>query len=66
MMKFNDIAKNVAHGVMVRLGTAAAIWLVAHGVPEDLVDQLITAIGIAGGLLFDIAVVLLLRRARTW
>lgn len=61
MMKFQDIAKNVASAVVVRLGTACAIWLVAHGIPEELVDQLVTAISVTVGLLFDLAMVLLLR-----
>lgn len=64
MVKFSDVAKNVATAIAVRLGTAAAVWLAAHGVPDDLVDQVATVVGVVGGLLFDLIMVFVLRRVR--
>lgn len=45
-----------------RLGTGFAVFLVAKGVPEDLASQVMTAVGVVGGLTLDVVASLVSRR----
>lgn len=40
--------------IIRRLGTAIAVYLASKGIPEDQIDQLMTAVGVVLGLAFDI------------
>lgn len=44
----------VAAPLLRRLGTALAVYLASKGAPADLLDQLLQALGIVAGLVFDI------------
>ena len=44
----------IAAPLLRRLGTALAVYLASRGAPADLLDQLLTAIGVVLGLAFDI------------
>lgn len=61
MLKVTEIGKAIATGVMVRLGTAISIWLLAHGVPEDLAEQAVQAVTVLVALCFDLGLAFLLR-----
>lgn len=61
MLKVTEIGKSIATGVMVRLGTALSIWLLAHGVPEDLAEQAVQALAVVIALAFDLGLAFLLR-----
>lgn len=50
-----EIVKSVAGPLGRRLGTAFAAYLLAREVPQDLADQLLTALGVVGGVTLDIA-----------
>lgn len=45
-----------------RVGTGFAVYLVAKGVPEDLVHRTITAAGVLAGLSLDVVTSILFRR----
>lgn len=49
------ILREGASAMSRRLGTAAAGMLIAQGIPEDLVTRLLVALGVVGGICFDIA-----------
>lgn len=46
-----------------RLGTGAAVWLVAQGIPDDLVQRTIVAGGVVAGIALDMATHFLSRRS---
>lgn len=50
----NRILRVVGGPILRRLGTALAVYLASKGIPEDQVDQLMTAVGVVLGLAFDI------------
>lgn len=51
-----SIAKKALPVVATRAGTAVAAYLVALGIPDDLVQQTVVAAGVLGALIFDIAI----------
>ncbi|UIB81428.1 hypothetical protein [Flyfo microvirus Tbat2_108] len=59
-----SVAKEMLAPLARRVGTVCAALLVAKGVPADTAGQTIAAVGIAGGLIFDIAVIMIHRRGR--
>lgn len=59
-----SVAKDMVTPLARRLGTMTAALLVAKGVPADTAGQTLAAVGIAGGLLFDVMVILIHRRNR--
>lgn len=59
-----SVAKDMITPLAKRVGTVVAALLVAKGVPADTAGQTLAAIGIAGGLVFDVAVILIHRRNR--
>lgn len=50
------IGRNIAAPIGQRMGTAVAAYLLAHDIPGEMVQQFLTALGVVGGLAFDIAV----------
>ena len=61
---FLEIGRNVAAPMGRRLGTALAAYLLAQGIPQDMVDQFVLAVGVAGALALDLATAYVTRRAR--
>lgn len=63
-----DVIKQVIKGalgpVARRVGTAFAAYLLAQGIPADTAEQLLTALGVVGGLSLDIALSLWRDKAR--
>lgn len=49
-----EIVRVVAAPLGRRLGTAFAVYLIAKGVPQDVAEQLLTALGVVAGLSADI------------
>lgn len=49
-----EIGRNVAAPIGRRLGTALAAYLLAQGIPQDLANQVLLALGVIGGLTFDV------------
>lgn len=49
-----EIGRNIAAPLGRRLGTALAAYLLAQGIPQDLTDQFLLALGVVGGLTIDI------------
>lgn len=60
-----EIGRNVATPLARRLGTALAAYLLAQGIPQELADQLLLALGVAGGLAMDIAAHYVTQRRRS-
>jgi len=60
-MDLKILATNFGAALAMRLGTMGAVWLMANGVPQSLAEQLATAVGVLGGILFDIVVTLFLK-----
>lgn len=52
----SDLVRKVAMPVLERAGGVAAIWFIAHGIDDPLVDQTVAALVGAGGLLLDLLV----------
>ena len=61
---FLEIGRNVAAPMGRRLGTALAAYLLAQGIPQDMVDQFVLAVGVAGALALDLATAYVTRRVR--
>lgn len=61
MLKLTEIGKAIATGVTVRIGTAFSIWLLAHGVPEDLAEQAVQAVAVVIAFAIDLGLAYLLR-----
>lgn len=40
--------------ILRRLGTALAVYLASKGAPAEILDQLLTALGVVLGLAFDV------------
>lgn len=59
-----SVAKEMLAPLAKRVGTIIAALLISKGVPADAAGQTIAAVGIAGGLVFDAAVILIHRRNR--
>lgn len=59
--EFVEIGRRIAVGLIARCGTAAAVWLAAYGIPQELIDQLQASVVIMAGLLFDLAMVLIFK-----
>lgn len=49
-----EIGRNIAAPLGRRLGTALAAFLLAQGIPQDLANQVLLALGVVGGLAFDV------------
>lgn len=47
-----------------RLGTAVAAYLVASGLPADAAQQVLVALGILGGVAWDVSISVLTRKDR--
>ena len=50
-----EIVKSIAGPLGRRVGTAFAAYLLARGVPQDLADQMLMALGVVGGVTLDVA-----------
>ena len=61
---FLEIGRNVAAPMGRRIGTALAAYLLAQGIPQDLVDQLVLAVGVSGALALDVLSAYVTRRVR--
>lgn len=61
---FLEIGRNVAAPMGRRLGTALAAYLLAQGIPQDMVDQFVLAVGVVGALALDLATAYVTRRDR--
>lgn len=61
MITAREIGATFTKSVVSRLGTVFAVWLLAHGVPDDVVEQFVQALAVISGLLVDIGLVLLFR-----
>ena len=61
---FLEIGRNFAAPMGRRLGTALAAYLLAQGIPQDMVDQFVLAVGVAGALALDLATAYVTRRVR--
>lgn len=48
-----EIGRNIAAPMGRRIGTALAAYLLAQGIPQDMADKLLLAIGVAGGIAMD-------------
>ena len=48
-----EISRNIAAPMGRRIGTALAAYLLAQGIPQDMADKLLLAIGVAGGVALD-------------
>ncbi|KGE02477.1 hypothetical protein JL39_02835 [Rhizobium sp. YS-1r] len=57
LMKMIDrkLVMLVVGPILRRVGTALAAYLIAKGAPADVLDQLLTAIGVVLGLAFDVS-----------
>lgn len=55
------VFRGIAVGLVVRSGTALAVWLAAYGIPQELIDQLQACLVLMAGLLFDLAMVLIFK-----
>lgn len=49
-----EIGRNIAAPLGRRLGTALAAFLLAQGIPQDMANQVLLALGVVGGLAFDV------------
>ena len=49
-----EVGRNIAAPLGRRVGTAVAAYLLAQGIPQDLTDQLLLALGVVGGLAIDV------------
>lgn len=61
MVTLSNLGQSFLKSVVARLGTALAVWLLAQGIPQDVVDQFIQAILVLGSVGCDILLVLLFR-----
>lgn len=59
-----SLVQVVAPVLARRIGTAFAAVLLAHGIPDATVDQLIVALGVTGGLILDVCASWLARKTR--
>lgn len=48
-----EIGRNIAAPMGRRMGTAVAAYLLAQGIPQDMADKLLLAVGVAGGVAVD-------------
>lgn len=58
------VARNALPALAARMGTAIAAFLLAQDIPHDTIQQFTVALGVVGGLLFDILVSIFLKRER--
>lgn len=49
-----EIGRKVAAPIGRRIGTAIAAYLLAQGIPQELADQVLVALGVVGGLALDV------------
>ena len=49
-----EVGRNIAAPLGRRLGTALAAFLLAQGIPQELANQVLLALGVIGGLAFDV------------
>lgn len=54
--------KEAGGALLRRVGTFFSAFLLAHGVPDELVNQLLVAAGVFLGISFDIAVAIFYRQ----
>lgn len=60
-----EIGRNIAAPLGRRLGTALAAFLLAQGIPQELANQLLLALGVVGGLTFDVVSAYISNKKRT-
>ena len=59
-----EIGKNVALPLGRRIGTALAAYLLAQGIPQDMVAQFVLGLGVVGALGLDVISAYVAKRVR--
>lgn len=65
MIQLKTIGEKIASALLVRLGTGVAVWLIASGVPQSLVEQFFAAVIAVLGIAFDMLIAAVRNRVET-
>lgn len=60
-----EIGRNVATPLARRAGTGVAAYLLAQGIPQEMADQLLLALGVVGALAMDVIAHYFTQRGRS-
>lgn len=60
--EIGHLGRLVLEPIARRVGTAFAAYLVAQGLPADAAHQVLLALGVLGGVAFDVAISILTRK----
>lgn len=59
-----EIGRNIAAPLGRRIGTAIAAALLAQGIPQELANQVLLALGVVGGLAIDVVLAYVANRKK--
>lgn len=57
-----ELGRNIAAPLGKRIGTAIAAYLLAQGIPQEMTDQFLLAVGVVAGLSLDVLATFLLKK----